>query len=62
MLYPEKLKEDEYVALFLVKTDRNGNPVLDEYGNEIKFHKYVKNFEQYQEYVRRFYNVGGRIY
>ncbi len=54
MLFPKVLKENEYICLFLVKTDKKGNPVLDEDGNEIKFHKYVKNFEQYQEYIRRY--------
>lgn len=54
MLYPRELKENEYVCLFLVKTDREGNPVLDEEGNEVRFHKYVKNFSQYQECVNRY--------
>lgn len=54
MLFPKVLKENEYICLFLVKTDKKGNPVLDEDGNEIKFHKYVKNFEQYQEYIKRY--------
>lgn len=54
MLFPKVLKENEYICLFLVKTDKRGNPVLDEDGKEIKFHKYVKNFEQYQEYIRRY--------
>lgn len=54
MLFPKVLKENEYVCLFLVKTDEQGNPVLDESGNEIKFHKYVKNFDQYQECIKRY--------
>ena len=45
MLFPKVLKENEYICLFLVKTDKMGNPVLDEDGKEIQFHKYVKNFE-----------------
>ena len=43
MLYPENLKENEYICLFLSKTDENGN--------EIKFHKYVKNFEEYEKCI-----------
>ena len=54
MLFPKVLKENEYICLFLVKTDKRGNPALDEDGKEIKFHKYVKNFEQYQEYIKRY--------
>lgn len=27
MLYPEKLKDNEYVALFFMKTDRNGDVI-----------------------------------
>lgn len=54
MLFPKELKENEYVCLFLVKTDSAGNVLLDKDGNEIKFHKYVKNFEQYRECVRKF--------
>lgn len=53
MLYPKDLRENEYICLFLVKTDENGNPVLDEDGNEVKFHKFVKNFDQYQEYITK---------
>ena len=29
MLFPKELKENEYVCLFLVKTDKDGNPVVD---------------------------------
>ncbi len=54
MLYPEKLKDNEYICLFLVKTDSNGNAVSDETGNEIRFHRYVRNFEQYQDCVNRY--------
>lgn len=54
MLYPTTLKENEYVCLFLVKTDKEGNVILDRNGKEVKFHKYVKNFEQYQEYVKEY--------
>lgn len=54
MLYPEKLKDNEYICLFLAKTDDKGNTVLDENGNEIKFHKYVKNFEQYQDCIKKY--------
>ena len=42
MLYPESLKENEYVCLFVVKTDEEGNPVCDADGNEITFHRFVK--------------------
>lgn len=54
MLYPESLKENEYVCLFVVKTDEEGNPVCDADGNEITFHRFVKNFEQYEECVEKF--------
>ena len=27
MLYPEKLKDNEYVALFFMKTDKDGNEI-----------------------------------
>lgn len=46
MLFPKELKENEYICLFLVKTDKDGN--------EVKFHKYVKNFDQYSECIRRY--------
>ena len=35
MLYPEQLKENEFVCLFLVKTDKEGNPEYDADGNEV---------------------------
>lgn len=54
MLYPEKLKDEEYVCLFMVKTDKEGNVQVDRNGNEIKFHKYVKSFEQYLEQVSKY--------
>lgn len=54
MLYPEQLKENEYICLFLAKADKKGNPVLDETGKEINFHRYVKNFEQYQKYINKY--------
>ena len=56
MLFPRELRENEYVCLFLVKADKEGNTQLDDEGNEIKFHRYVKNFEQYQECVNRYKN------
>lgn len=52
MLYPEQLREDEYVCLFMQKEDENGE--------EFKFHKFVKSFDQYLECVNRYkrnYNV-----
>lgn len=52
MLFPEKLKDNEYVCLFMMKTDENGDT--------IKFHKFVKSFNQYVELVNRYkriYNV-----
>ncbi len=54
MLYPEKLKDEEYVCLFMVKTDKEGNVLVDRDGNEIKFHKYVKSFEEYLEQVSKY--------
>ena len=54
MLYPEKLKDNEYVALFFIKTDKNGNEVVGRDGEIVKFHKYAKNFEEYQDYIDRF--------
>lgn len=54
MLFPKELKENEYVCLFLVKTDKQGNPVLDKDGQEVRFHKFVKNFSQYKECVDRY--------
>lgn len=54
MLYPETLMENEYICLFLVKTDEEGNISLDKDGNEIKFHRYAKNFEQYKEYISQY--------
>lgn len=38
MLFPKVLKENEYICLFLVKTDKKGNPVLDEDG-KVAFEK-----------------------
>lgn len=54
MLFPKELKENERVCLFLVKTDKNGNVMLDKKGQEIKFHLPVKNFEQYEGYVNKY--------
>lgn len=54
MLFPKELKENEYVCLFMAKTDKEGNPVLDKDGKEVTFHRYVKNFKQYQECVNKF--------
>lgn len=54
MVFPKTLKENEYICLFMVKTDREGNVSLDKDGNEIKFHRYAKNFEQYQEYINQY--------
>lgn len=56
MLFPEKLEENEYVCLFMVKTDKNGHPIINQEGKETCFHEYVKNFEQYQEFVMRYRN------
>ncbi len=56
MLFPEKLKDNEYVALFFMKTDKNGEPVIGKDGKIVKFHKYVKNFEEYQECIDRYKN------
>lgn len=54
MLFPKQLKDEEYVCLFMVKTDKEGNVQVDRNGNEIKFHKYVKSFEQYLEQVAKY--------
>lgn len=54
MLFPAELKENEYVCLFIVETDEKGNTLLNEDGSEKKFHKFVKNFDQYQEYVNKY--------
>lgn len=54
MLYPSKLKENEYVCLFMVKADAQGKTVLNADGDEIKFHRYVKNFDQYYECVEKY--------
>ena len=54
MLYPEKLKDNEYVALFFMKTDKNGGLVIGKDGKIVKFHKYVKNFEEYQERIDKY--------
>ncbi len=54
MLYPEKLKDNEYVALFFMKTDKNGNIVIGKDGKKVEFHKYAKNFEEYQDYIDKY--------
>lgn len=54
MVFPKTLKENEFVCLFLVKTDKEGKVFLDKHGNEIKFHRFAKNFEQYEEYVNHY--------
>ena len=54
MLFPNELKENEYVCMFFMKTDKDGKVQLDKDGKEIKFHRFVKNFAQYQEYVNKF--------
>ena len=54
MLYPEKLKDEEYVCLFMVKTDKEGNVQVDEDGKEIKFHRYAKNFDEYLKLVTKY--------
>ena len=46
MLFPKELKENEYVCLFMTKTDNDGK--------EIKFHKYAKNFSQYLELISKY--------
>ncbi len=51
MLYRGKLKDNEYVALFFMKTDKNGNVVIGKDGKKVEFHKYAKNFEEYQYYI-----------
>ena len=45
MLYPEKLKDNEYVALFFMKTDKNGKVVIGKDGKEVRFHEYAKKYE-----------------
>lgn len=54
MLFPKVLKENEYICLFLMKTDKNGEPVIGKDGKIVKFHKYVKNFEEYQECIEKY--------
>ncbi len=54
MLYPEKLKDNEYVALFFMKTDKDGNVVIGKDGKKVEFHKYARNFEEYQNYIDKF--------
>ena len=54
MLYPEKLKDNEYVALFFMKTDKNGNVVIGKDGKKDEFHKYVKSFDEYKYYINKF--------
>ena len=54
MLYPKKLKDNEYVALFFMKTDKNGNVVIGKDGKKVEFHKYAKSFEEYQDYVDKY--------
>ena len=54
MLYPEKLKDNEYVALFFMKTDKNGKVVIGKDGKEVRFHEYAKNFEEYQYYIDKY--------
>lgn len=54
MLYPEKLKDNEYVALFFMKTDKNGNAVIGRDGKKVEFHKYAKDFEEYQGYIDKY--------
>lgn len=54
MVFPKTLKENEYICLFMVKTDKEGNVSLNKEGNEIKFHRFAKNFEQYQEYINQY--------
>ena len=54
MLFPKQLKENEYVCLFMVKTDIKGKVFVDKDGNEIKFHKYVKDFDEYLRLVSKY--------
>lgn len=54
MVFPAHLRENEFICLFFVKTDKEGNSVINSDGEEVKFHKYVKNFEQYQECISRY--------
>lgn len=54
MLFPKNLKDNEYICLFMVRTDKYGKISQSKEGKEIKFHRYVKNFEQYQEYIDRY--------
>ena len=50
MLYPSELRDNEYVCLFFLK--ENENQDIDE--TSISFHKYVKNFEEYQRYIEKY--------
>jgi len=54
MLYPERLKDNEYVALFFMKTDKDGKVAIGKDGKKVEFHKYAKNFEEYQYYIDKF--------
>lgn len=54
MLYPDNLKENEYVALFFMKTDNKGNIIVDKNNKKVEFHKFVNSFEEYQKCIEKY--------
>lgn len=54
MLYPEKLKDNEYIALFFMGTDRAVDVAINQNNRKIEFHKYVKDFVEYQSCINQF--------
>ena len=51
MLYPYKLKENEYIRMLALRRDKDGN-VGSEKGDKIV--SYVNNFEAYRSFIYKY--------
>ena len=51
MLYPEKLKENEYIRMIALRRDKDGNVGQDEGDREIR---YVKSFGAFQWFINKY--------
>ena len=47
MMFPPKLREEEYIRMVAIRKDRHGNPVATKVG-------FVKSFEEYSAFVEKF--------
>lgn len=47
MMFPPKLREEEYIRMVAIRKDKHGNPVATKVG-------FVKNFEEYSAFVEKY--------